>query len=92
MACAPPYGRIARSGTRTHRCPTTATTETGAKVSEGVRDEYWRQGMATGILAAYRAIRAFSETDFREDLKKVTVPTLILHGSDDPDRSHRDLR
>ncbi|MEJ1969462.1 MAG: alpha/beta hydrolase [Rhizomicrobium sp.] len=55
----------------------------GAKVSEGVRDEYWRQGMTTGILAAYRAIGAFSETDFREDLKKITVPTLILHGSDD---------
>jgi non-heme chloroperoxidase len=55
----------------------------GAKVSEGVRDEYWRQGMTTGILAAYRTIGAFSETDFREDLKKITVPTLILHGDDD---------
>ena len=55
----------------------------GAKVSEGVRDEYWRQGMTTGILAAYQAIGAFSETDFRDDLQKITVPTLILHGSDD---------
>ena len=55
----------------------------GAKVSEGVREDYWRQGMATGILAAYNAIAAFSETDFREDLKKITVPTLIVHGSDD---------
>jgi len=55
----------------------------GAKVSEGVREEYWRQGMATGILAAYEAIGAFSETDFRPDLKKITVPTLIVHGSDD---------
>ncbi len=55
----------------------------GAKVSQGVRDEYWRQGMTTGILAAYRAIGAFSETDFREDLKRITVPTLILHGGDD---------
>src|SRR5271154_3175827 len=55
----------------------------GAKVSEGVRDEYWRQGMTTGLLAAYQAIGAFSETDFREDLKKITVPTLILHGGDD---------
>jgi len=55
----------------------------GAKVSEGVRDEYWRQGQNTGILAAYNAIGAFSETDFREDLKKITVPTLVLHGSDD---------
>ena len=55
----------------------------GAKVSQGVRDEYWRQGMTTGILAAYQAIGAFSETDFREDLKKITVPTLVVHGSDD---------
>ncbi len=55
----------------------------GAKVSEGVREEYWRQGMATGIMAAYQAVGAFSETDFREDLKKITVPTLIVHGSDD---------
>lgn len=55
----------------------------GAKVSEGVREEYWRQGMATGIMAAYEAIGAFSETDFRPDLKKITVPTLIVHGSDD---------
>jgi non-heme chloroperoxidase len=55
----------------------------GAKVSERVHDEYWRQGMTTGILAAYRAIGAFSETDFREDLKKITVPTMIVHGSDD---------
>jgi non-heme chloroperoxidase len=55
----------------------------GAKVSEGVREEYWRQGMTTGILAAYRAIGAFSETDFTADLKKITLPTLILHGGDD---------
>jgi non-heme chloroperoxidase len=55
----------------------------GAKVSEGVREDYWRQGQATGIQAAYYAIGAFSETDFRADLKKISVPTLIVHGSDD---------
>ena len=55
----------------------------GAQVSQGVRDDYWRQGMATGVLAAYDAIGAFSETDFRPDLAKITVPTLIVHGSDD---------
>jgi non-heme chloroperoxidase len=55
----------------------------GAKVSEGVREEYWRQGQTTGILAAYEAIGAFSETDFREDLKKITVPVLVVHGTDD---------
>lgn len=55
----------------------------GAKVSEGVRDDYWRQGQAAGIQAAYYAIGAFSETDFRSDLKNIGVPTLIVHGSDD---------
>ena len=55
----------------------------GAKVSDGVREDYWRQGMATGLLAAYHAIGAFSETDFREDLAKISVPTLVVHGSDD---------
>lgn len=55
----------------------------GSKISEGVREDYWRQAMATGILAAYHAITAFSETDFREDLAKISVPTLVVHGSDD---------
>ncbi len=55
----------------------------GAKVSEGVRQDYWRQGMATGILAAHDAITAFSETDFRNDLAKIGVPTLVVHGTDD---------
>jgi non-heme chloroperoxidase len=55
----------------------------GAKVSEGLRRNYWLQGQATGLLAAYHALGAFSETDFREDLRKITVPTLVVHGSDD---------
>lgn len=55
----------------------------GAKVSEGVREDYRRQGMTTGILAASYAIAAFSETDFREDLAKFSIPTLIVHGIDD---------
>lgn len=54
-----------------------------AKISEGVRYEYWRQGQATGMMAAYHALGAFSETDFRPDLKKISVPTLVIHGSDD---------
>jgi non-heme chloroperoxidase len=53
------------------------------KVSEGLRQNYWRQGQATGIQAAYHALGAFSETDFRDDLKKITVPTLVVHGDDD---------
>lgn len=55
----------------------------GARVSEGLRQNYWRQGQATGFLAAYHALGAFSETDFRDDLKKITVPALVIHGSDD---------
>lgn len=55
----------------------------GAKVSEGVRESFWLQGMIAGFPAAYFCIKAFSETDFTEDLKKIDVPTLIIHGDDD---------
>ncbi|MCW3052576.1 MAG: Non-heme chloroperoxidase, partial [Chthonomonadales bacterium] len=51
-----------------------------AKVSEGLRESFWLQGMLAGHKAAYDCIKAFSETDFTEDLKKIDVPTLILHG------------
>ncbi|HXA83682.1 MAG TPA: alpha/beta hydrolase [Candidatus Dormibacteraeota bacterium] len=55
----------------------------GAKVSQGLRDFFWLQGMLCGFPAAYQCIKAFSETDFTEDLKKFDVPTLIIHGDDD---------
>jgi non-heme chloroperoxidase len=55
----------------------------GAKVSQGLRDSFWLQGMVCGFNAAYDCIKAFPETDFTEDLKKFDVPTLILHGDDD---------
>jgi non-heme chloroperoxidase len=55
----------------------------GAKVSEGVRNSFWLQGMMAGFPACYFCIKAFSETDQTEDLKKIDVPTLILHGDDD---------
>jgi len=55
----------------------------GSKVSQGLRDSFWLQGMLCGLKAAYDCIKAFSETDFTEDLKKIDVPTLILHGDDD---------
>ena len=54
-----------------------------AKVSDGLRKSFWLQGMFCGLKAAYDCIKAFSETDFTEDLKKIDVPTLILHGDDD---------
>jgi len=54
-----------------------------AKVSEGVRDSFWLQGMMAGFPASYFCVKAFSETDQTEDLKKFDVPTLILHGDDD---------
>src|SRR5260370_523740 len=55
----------------------------GSKVSQGLRDSFWLQGMWCGHKAAYDCIKAFSETDFTEDLKKIDVPTLVLHGDDD---------
>jgi len=55
----------------------------GAKESQGVRDTFWLQGMQCGIKNAYDCIKQFSETDFTEDLKKIDVPTLIVHGDDD---------
>jgi len=55
----------------------------GAQVSQGLRDSFWLQGMLCGFPGAYECIKAFSETDLTEDLKKFDVPTLILHGDDD---------
>lgn len=54
-----------------------------AKASEGVRESFWLQGMMCGFPAAYFCIKAFSETDLTEDLKRIDVPTLVLHGDDD---------
>jgi len=55
----------------------------GAKVSQGTLDQFWRLSMQAGLKNAYECIKAFSETDFHEDLKKFDVPALILHGEDD---------
>jgi non-heme chloroperoxidase len=55
----------------------------GANVSEGIREHWWLQGMMGGIKAHYDCIKAFSETDFTEDLKKIDIPTLVMHGDDD---------
>ena len=52
-------------------------------MSQGLRDSFWLQGMLAGFSAVFDCIKAFSETDFAEDLKKLDVPTLILHGDDD---------
>jgi non-heme chloroperoxidase len=55
----------------------------GAKVSQGVLDQFWLWSMQAGLKNAYESIKAFSETDFTEDLKKIDVPTLVMHGEDD---------
>lgn len=55
----------------------------GAKVSEGVRESFWLQSMMAGLPASYFCVKAFSETDLTEDLKRIDVPTLVLHGDDD---------
>jgi non-heme chloroperoxidase len=55
----------------------------GAKVSQGTLDQFWLWSMEAGLKNAYESIKAFSETDFTEDLKKIDVPTLVMHGEDD---------
>jgi non-heme chloroperoxidase len=55
----------------------------GAKISEGVREEFWREGMQSSIIGSFDCIKAFSETDQTEDLKAIEVPTLLLHGDQD---------
>ena len=56
---------------------------TGAKISQGIRDNWWRQGMMGGIKAQWDCIRTLSETDLTEDLKSIDVPVLVMHGEDD---------
>jgi non-heme chloroperoxidase len=55
----------------------------GAKISEGIREHWWLQGMMGSMKAHYDCIKAFSETDFTEDLKKIDIPVLVMHGDDD---------
>lgn len=55
----------------------------GAKVAQGIKDNWWRQGMMGGIKAQYDCVQVFSETDFTDDLKSVNIPVLVLHGEDD---------
>lgn len=80
-----------REGTANHRSqffqdltlPFYGYNRPGAVVSQGVRDNWWRQGMMGGVKAQYDCIKAFSETDFTEDLKRIDVPTLVMQGEDD---------
>jgi non-heme chloroperoxidase len=55
----------------------------GAQVSEGKRNEFWLQGMQVGFKGAYDCVKAFSETDFNDDLPKIDIPVLVAHGDDD---------
>jgi non-heme chloroperoxidase len=55
----------------------------GSKASQGLRDSFWLQGMLGGVKGLYDCIKQFSETDFTADLRKINVPTLIIHGDDD---------
>ena len=82
-ACAPASPRTARSSTRTWPSPFYGANRPGAKVSQGTLDQFWLWSMQAGLKNAYESIKAFSETDFTEDLKKFDVPTLVLHGEDD---------
>jgi non-heme chloroperoxidase len=80
-----------RSGVRSDRSqfykdlsvPFYGANREGSKVSQGVRDAFWLMSMQAGMPAAYDCIKAFSETDFRKELPKIDVPTLVIHGDDD---------
>jgi non-heme chloroperoxidase len=80
-----------REGTANHRAqfyedltlPFYGFNRPGSKISQGIRDNWWRQGMMGGIKAQYDCIKAFSETDFTDDLNKIDVPTLVMQGDDD---------
>jgi non-heme chloroperoxidase len=80
-----------REGTAKHRpqfyqditLPFYGYNRPGAAIVQGIRDNWWRQGMMGGIKAQYDCVKAFSETDFNEDLKSIDVPVLVLHGEDD---------
>jgi non-heme chloroperoxidase len=80
-----------RDGTANHRSqfyqditiPFYGYNRPGAKISQGIRDNWWRQGMMGGIKAQYDCIKALSETEFYEDLKIIDVPVLVMHGEDD---------
>ncbi|MDO3624668.1 alpha/beta fold hydrolase [Mucilaginibacter sp. BT774] len=80
-----------REGTASHRAqyfqdftiPFYGFNREGAKISQGIRDNWWRQGMMGGVKAHVDCVKAFSETDFTEDLKSVDVPVLVMHGEDD---------
>jgi non-heme chloroperoxidase len=63
--------------------PFFGTNRDGSSISQGQRDQFWRLGMQVGLKGAYDCIKAFSETDFTEDLKALMVPILIAHGDDD---------
>src|SRR2546426_2408915 len=63
--------------------PFYGTNKPGAEVSQGILDQFWLWSMQAGLLNVYESIKAFSETDFTEDLKKFDVPTLLMHGEDD---------
>jgi len=78
--------KLARDRSQTYKefaAPFYGANRPGANVSQGVLDQFWAWSMQSGLKNAYESIKAFSETDFTEDLKKFDVPTLVLHGEDD---------
>ena len=77
---------------RADRARSTASTARARRSSQGVIDNWWRQGMMGGAKAHYDCIKAFSETDFTEDLKAIDVPVLVMHGDDDQIVPYRGLR
>ena len=74
---------IVRNSTKTSPCRSTDSTARARVVSEGIRENWWRQGMMGGIKAQYDCIKVLSETEFFDDLKMIDVPVLVMHGEDD---------
>jgi non-heme chloroperoxidase len=82
MTFAPALRMTARNSTRIS-APFYGGNRPGSKLSQGLRDQFWLQSMQVGLKGALDCIKAFSETDFNKDLKKIDVPTLFIHGDDD---------
>lgn len=74
---------LTKDGTELAAGPFFGANRPGAKVSRGLMDSFWLQGMRAGHQATFESIKAFSETDFTSDLARFDVPTLVLHGDDD---------
>ena len=83
MAFGPVCSRDRANSIKDLSAPFYGANRPGSKVSQGVRDTFWAWSMQAGLRGAFDCIKAFSETDLTQDLKRIDMPTLIIHGDDD---------